>query len=91
MGEIEILVEDLSRRTDTGDCPNRWGTGICGGKQSPSSMDIHTDASMRSYELLSNEAAYPSTPGKTHDMGNGKVSLKHKHLQSIQDRYQLYK
>ena len=45
-------------------------------------MDIHTDASMRSYELLSNEAAYPSTPGKTHDMGNGKVSLKHK-----QDRY----
>ena len=37
---------------------------------------------MRSYELLSNEAAYPSTPGKTHDMGNGKVSLKDKHLQS---------
>ena len=54
-------------------------------------MDIHTDALMRSYELLSNEAAYPSTPGKTHDMGNGKVSLKHKHLQSIQDRYELFK
>ena len=50
-------------------------------------MDIHTDALMRSYELLSNEAAYPSTPGKTHDMGNGKVSLKPKNLQSIRDRY----
>ena len=54
-------------------------------------MDIHTDASMRSYELLSNEAAYPSTPGKTHDMGNGKVSLKDKHLQSMPDRYELFK